>query len=810
MWFRTVTIRFMCLLALVVDLTQATGVLSSPVDAPSGSARRPGLAIGNGSYPLLVERTRAAQSSFFVYQNADSGLNHGFPSGVFGNTSPVQVQIDTGCVDDLAAPQGCSTDPNRLDRTRGTVFRLTFGPLATDQFHGLTIEEPRNWGAAPGGLGYDLRGATQVTFDARSPQGVRVQFGVDGGVTGFVTVPTSWTTLTYRFGVDLPPLAHPDNVHQLFTVVTNVENAPSGGSILLDNIRFEPVPTAQQAALSLPLSTQTFGVVPATAVPIPPDQVNRNPAAIYEAALVVFAFLDRGTPDDLADVRRIADALSYALHHDNHGDPLPIAPDTAVGLHNAYEAGDLALRNGQGAGAGQAGDVRLAGFSAGTGLCGPSGFCLLLDGATGGNNAFAILALLAASERLGDARYLDDALTIGRWIEGNLRDRSATSYGGYFLGYQDAGVMPKLVVHGKSVENNADLFSAFSGLARAEALRGNTAAAQAWTERATWAGDFVMRMFDAASGRFLAGTVPVGTPSDPQHGACPDTSRQLGSDIANVCDFLDADTFVVLALAGSAQYQPAIDWRRPVQYARTVFARTVSAGGQTFAGFSLIAGGTPGIAWEFTGQLVQAMRLVDGLYGQSAFASDIATYLAEIRKAQLGAPFGDSRGLVAATIHNGDALPPAQQCLDTPFQCVPMRVGLAATTWAIFAENAVNPLAVVGSQPDRCQRRANVVLSTTAPGGGVLNVVVSAQPSALAPNNLLRDQIAFVGGSNATVEIGGQVRTPPFTFPIPPPGVQQQPFVVHRVAPGPFRIDLIARDVCGDWRSFVGGGVGVP
>lgn|GEM_PF-3395241 len=39
----------------------------------------------------------------------------------------------------------------------------------------------------------------------------------------------------------------------------------------------------------------------------------------------------------------------------------------------------------------------------------------------------------------------------------------------------------------------------------------------------------------------------------------------------------------------------------------------------------------------------------------------------------------------------GGLLPPIEQCLGTPFQCIPERVGLAATTWAILAELDVNP-----------------------------------------------------------------------------------------------------------------------
>ena len=47
---------------------------------------------------------------------------------------------------------------------------------------------------------------------------------------------------------------------------------------------------------------------------------------------------------------------------------------------------------------------------------------------------------------------------------------------------------------------------------------------------------------------------------------------------------------------------------------------------------------------------------------------------------------------------NSNALPPIEQCVSTPFQCIPARVGLAATAWAIFALEDVNPFLL--SMPD--------------------------------------------------------------------------------------------------------------
>lgn len=654
--------------------------------------------ISTAAYPLLAERVTANQGQFLIYENADSGFNHGFPSGFFGAID--KIDIDAACIDDVSAANGCSTDPNRLDQEHGTVLRISFDPQSPGIFSGINIEEPENWGAHPRGVGYDLRGATHLVLEVRSPTpgGVRVQFGVGGRTTDFLHISQSATYTTLSIPLSSLNLSEQDlaNTHILFTVVTNDHNAPNGGTVLIDNLRLEPVPLAQQNALGFPLSTKTSGVIPRQSpasgrVPIPPDQVNRNLTTGYESALTVMALLTRGTSEDLRHARLIADTFDYALHHDNHGDPLPAAPDGAVGLHNGYESGDIALLNSQGPGAGQAGEVRLAGFSAP--FCGASGFCLVLDGATGGNNAFAILALVSTFNQFHDMRYLDDARSIGNWIAANLTDTAGTGFAGYVLGYPDEGVPPpKPLITGKSIENNADIYAAFLALADRERALGNDAQADEWTRRANVAGDFVMAMFDPTAGRFYAGTVPVGTPSGP--GITPDGPRR-GNDIINTADFLDSQTFTALALAESPRYRAQIDWRRPVQYILDTFAQSITVGSHPFQGFNLVqnpTAGPVGIAWEFTAQAVAAMRFVDQLYSESRFAQQADFYLEQIRQAQVSAPFGDGRGLVAAILQDGDRLPPYEQCLSTPFQCIPERVGLAATTWAIFAEQNVNVL----------------------------------------------------------------------------------------------------------------------
>jgi Abnormal spindle-like microcephaly-assoc'd, ASPM-SPD-2-Hydin len=647
------------------------------------------------AYQLISSRTIANQSDFLVYLDQDSGYNHGYTSGFFANSSAnlATIHIDSGCIYDSTTANGCSTNPNILDRTRGTVLRVSFDSQTSSNFAGLNIEEPENWGHLMTGTGYDLRGATSVSFDVSSPDGAMVQFGVGSCSTPYTgPIASTWTTITIPLNSSAlnctPDLS---NLHILFAVATNSSFAPHGATVLLDNIQFNPVPTVQKSALGFPLANQTYGVLPQEVAPIPADEILRNLTTIYESGLTGLVLLARGGTQDLVNARLISDTLDYALHHDNHGDPLPVAPDGSVALHNGYENGDVALfNNQQPPNLGQAGDIRLAGFTAPT-LCPPSGYCLMLDGATGGNNAFAILELVAAYKQFGDVRYLNDAVTIGNWIVGNLTDGSNTGYGGYFAGYPDMGVPPpKPLQSGKSVENNADIFAAFSALATIESQLGNTGAAATWTAEANVAGDFVMLMFDSKNERFNVGTVPAGTQTGP--GVCP-TGSQRGKDVINVCDFLDSNTFTTLALAGAPRYRNQIDWRQPVQYALNNFAQTITANGLTYQGFDIVSApvtGSNGVAWEFTGQVVEAMRFVDKLYAETSFQASADHYLAQIAQAQTSSPFGDGSGLVAATLQDGDTLVPSLQCLDTPYQCIAERVGLAATAWAILTEQQEN------------------------------------------------------------------------------------------------------------------------
>jgi hypothetical protein len=665
--------------------------------------------ISSSAYNLLNSLVSANQNCFYVYKDVDSALNHGFPSR-FGTFSA--VAIDEGCVDDpVDLTIGCypASDTTDFDGTRGTVMRVTLGPFTGVESAGVNIQDA-------GTYAYDLSQAAQVTFDMRSPDGAVVQFGVGGCVTSPIgPIGLTWSAQTIVLA-DLPDCALDlTNISILFAVQAG---NPNGGTVLLDNIQFLPVPpranqSSSGESLSFPVGTETFGVVPQTSN-FASDQVDRNVASTYESALTLLALLQQ-PGGDMTNAQEVANAFHYAVYHDNHGDPIPTAPGnlsgcyggtatTQCGLHDAYYGGDIGLLNSQTGGA-QAGDVRLAGFGVPTV---PYAFDLVNDGASGGNNAFAALALTAAYLQLGNATYLNDAVTIGTWIAANLQDQTGSGYGGYYNGYGGlynsmAGQLDK----GKSTESNADIFAAFNLLSQVESGLGNTTLAQQFATDANAAATFIKAMMIESNGGFYVGTVPAGSKAP-----CPG-GGQTGNDVVDVCNFLDASSLTTLALAGSSEFgttnSNAINWNRPLDNILASFGQTATAGGVNFSGFGLIAPPpAPGIAWEFTGQAVETCSYVDALYVTTDFQSCIQTYQSDILQAANSTPFGDGMGVVDSTVPNGDTLPLASQYLLTIFENIPERVDLAATIWALFSNLGINPLAPL----------PQVVLSETNVGFG--------------------------------------------------------------------------------------------
>ena len=126
-----------------------------PVHAGQNSSSQPGPFAGIGisapALSLINDLVSADRTNFFVYQDSDSGFNHGFPSGFFpGGPVLSKIHLDTACVYDPASANGCTTDTTRLDRVRGTVMRVTFDPLVPGEFVGSTLKSRRTLEPIPG------------------------------------------------------------------------------------------------------------------------------------------------------------------------------------------------------------------------------------------------------------------------------------------------------------------------------------------------------------------------------------------------------------------------------------------------------------------------------------------------------------------------------------------------------------------------------------------------------------------------------------------------------------------------------------
>jgi hypothetical protein len=188
----------------------------------------------------------------------------------------------------------------------------------------------------------------------------------------------------------------------------------------------------------------------------------------YDNALALLAFLARGTDDDLAAARSLADALVYAQIHDS---------DFNDGrLRDAYHA-EVFIR--------EDGTVNVD-----------------RGGSATGNMAWTVLALARAWERLGDDAYLAAAGRLGQWIFHQTHDERGA--GGYTGGLAEGGGQ----FSWKATEHNADVYAAYMNLYRATSD-------PVWRERAMSAKRFLHTMWNEEGGFFWTGTTGDGVTVNP-------------------------------------------------------------------------------------------------------------------------------------------------------------------------------------------------------------------------------------------------------------------------------------------------------
>lgn len=489
--------------------------------------------------------------------------------------------------------------------------------------------QPRaNWGEEPD-AGLDLRGASEVTFWARGALGgERVEFFV-GGIgwgtdwqgnstwpimpffesfpkvsIGYITLPAKWKMYKIKLkGWDLSYV-----LGGFGWVTSAARNGNRSIRFYVDDIQWAKAP---QNDLRLIVSHETGPTQDAF------DLGLRSVAFTYDNALALLAFLAQGKKDDLRRARILADSLAYAAEHDRFY--------SDYRLRNAYSGGALVAFPGWTPN-GREATARL-----------PRLWHAVAEewyeneyhaGTATGNVAWAVIALLAAHARLGDARYRDVAVKLGEWLEAHCRD--ARGAGGYKGGYSGGEPAPGPLMW-KSTEHNLDAYVAFMRLFDATG-------GPSWLERALHARAFVEAMWDDSEGKFWTGTGTDGVTVN--EGVVP----------------LDVQAWAVLAF-----------WDNPALYARALaFAELNHAVG---GGFDYDTD-RDGIWYEGTAQMAAAYRAL----GQAAKER---AAIAVVAASQLAS------GAIPAA---------SKDELTTGFDSFYYRRGhVGATAWYILAALGANP-----------------------------------------------------------------------------------------------------------------------
>lgn len=464
----------------------------------------------------------------------------------------------------------------------------------------------------------DFGQAHSVRFLAKGEiAGRQVQVNVfqTASGTGFQLAATQWFTLSTSFAdyaVNLPAGLRPQELFSVQFLMDAAHDA-GGGIVKLDDVH---ITTDGTDPLRL-IQSYTAPPWAPTGSPISSPQgrdnaIYPNRSFLYDDALAIKALLTDSDPASVQTARDIANAI------------LATAPNGQNGYANTWNSGHILLGDGS---------VRPP-------------FSQLR---TLGDNSWFALALLDLYQITAEPTYLTRAREISDWAEASLK--ATDDLKGYTGGFDDAGnPLPW-----RATEHNIDFFALNTLLAKLLTRIGDPAAST-YAARATYAGDFVIAMFDAAGGKFWTGTT----------GANPDQINMTSVP-------LDVQLWSWLTLAQSPQYADALDWSRPIAYAETNLVSTDGA----VTGFTFSSQATPNRVWlEGVGQgLVVYQLLSDSAKAEQA------------RKALQLASVG---GGVLATTSDSLSDPALGAIYDA-------RLAVAPTAWSLLGQTAHNPFAALAT-----------------------------------------------------------------------------------------------------------------
>ncbi len=183
------------------------------------------------TYEEEVESVVSSFKAFPIYTDGRSPDNHYIPSGYMGDYS--DVRLDTTSFENPYSGSTC--------------IKIVYSNLVSQgaRWAGLYWQNPaNNWGDRQGG--FDLTGATKLTFWAKGEQGgERIEEFKLGGITGLYPDsdiagigPVLLTNEWKQYEIDLrgKDLSY---ISGGFALSTNIDVNPEGATFYLDDIRYE-------------------------------------------------------------------------------------------------------------------------------------------------------------------------------------------------------------------------------------------------------------------------------------------------------------------------------------------------------------------------------------------------------------------------------------------------------------------------------------------------------------------------------------------------------------------------------------------
>lgn len=180
---------------------------------------------------LIGKAAAFKEGMFYIYKDKADRDNHYIPSGWMGDSA--DIKMDLGCKENPYSGKTC------------IKFTYTAEGKGGASWAGVFWQNPaNNWGETKGG--FDLRGATKLTFWARGEKGdERIMEFKMGGISGdygdsdSVGIgPIDLTTEWQQYTIDL---ADTDLTYMNggFCWASNADSNPEGAVFYLDDIRYE-------------------------------------------------------------------------------------------------------------------------------------------------------------------------------------------------------------------------------------------------------------------------------------------------------------------------------------------------------------------------------------------------------------------------------------------------------------------------------------------------------------------------------------------------------------------------------------------